>query len=993
MIDFKYMTIRLFVLRVGKKNEEWRVAYGAVSPALEKTDRPIISGSEHIGSCEHGSISTRKIIWSGERDDVLGVFDALSQGLGLKATFLNYGVDTKGIDFDVVYTQVGIEEPWGIENVMGCQKAYTKKITMLNPAQLLEKDGIIASDAETAIGMIENYLETQTGLPFNERYNHVGNLEIIIVPERDEAGRPLVQLHWERGTPYYQHVIVRKALLEKNDELTINLMCVEKGRIVNDKIDHIIVEEITDVQKVYTIDECPDKICIKIWRRRKGETFVLTDTTYCLLKRINVTVGMMEPRMKVTTQWLENIRNNLPKKMIKDLEAIETFERKENEHIEIGEKEMRHSAGRKRTKDNDEFFPKGWDKTTEGHGMLSFMGWFKKKAKNANGIFLQDPYFEDVAMYFLAMADISSEYTILTQTRLKTNPDGRYSAMDLNDDRQRKENILKVIKANPLLFGPMKLVVKDLPSKHNILHDRYCVFSYDNGLIEAYSLSNSLQGATRKQPLLVTQIGDSTFEKVRTHIAEILERNTIETIYDYADKKTAERSDEEVSNVADEGFLIWLDKQKEEMKNGHVSHIIKDIFTWRTYDRLATLGYFLATICDEETQQILEHLSDEMKKNAEWTYILKDFILKLHYSKYPIGYIGNQYEGWMYKDVSDLLSMTYKDIVTPYNINLIDKIGCERHTFGVYGQYFAAKLLLMQSIEEYINVLKQLKPTLLSIKTDKTITPCYKVTVMLLTELMEADLWSKNDNVKSTLIVDSDEVFRGLGTLMYLHKARNNRFKYKDLRNRIKNDDELITLCHAAWGMKPAVAHPKVFYQWLQEIFIKKGDVDYFKKLLIEEVLGEKIFIKDKVEYINQVVCPLINDGFINKNDLSQTIIDGLYEKSVSGKYTVIMAGVLPECLYIFDGELQQLYELAKKEKDDFKSNLRKKVVLDENCVFNAAKRCIVLRSMLLRFIKRYEKTANKTIPDMKVLLEELDKMLDEYGLEETKKLYEVHFK
>ena len=38
MIDFRYMTFRLFALRVGKKSEGWRVLSGVVPPALEKID-------------------------------------------------------------------------------------------------------------------------------------------------------------------------------------------------------------------------------------------------------------------------------------------------------------------------------------------------------------------------------------------------------------------------------------------------------------------------------------------------------------------------------------------------------------------------------------------------------------------------------------------------------------------------------------------------------------------------------------------------------------------------------------------------------------------------------------------------------------------------------------------------------------------------------------------------------------------------------------------
>ena len=103
-------------------------------------------------------------------------------------------------------------------------------------------------------------------------------------------------------------------------------------------------------------------------------------------------------------------------------------------------------------------------------------------------------------------------------------------------DGDRKKKIVNGIKANPLLFDPMKLVVKDVPISHNALHDRYLVFDYGGGRIEGYTLSNSLQGATNKQPLLITQIGDGAFEKVLKHIEATLGRDGIETIYDYRNK-------------------------------------------------------------------------------------------------------------------------------------------------------------------------------------------------------------------------------------------------------------------------------------------------------------------------------------------------------------------------------------------------------------------------------------------------------------------------
>ena len=108
--------------------------------------------------------------------------------------------------------------------------------------------------------------------------------------------------------------------------------------------------------------------------------------------------------------------------------------------------------------------------------MLSFLAWFKNKAKGAQQIFLQDPYFEDVAMYFLASAEISCEYTVLTQTKLKTNPDGRNNFINEGESGQRKLKLLNCIKAYPLMFDSMKLNIYDISNKHNVSHDRYLIF-------------------------------------------------------------------------------------------------------------------------------------------------------------------------------------------------------------------------------------------------------------------------------------------------------------------------------------------------------------------------------------------------------------------------------------------------------------------------------------------------------------------------------------
>ncbi len=991
LVSFNFMTISIYALRVGKNSMEWRVAYGLITPSPDKMPKPIVLGSNQIGSCVFGKkserLSIRKVIWSGERDIVLGVYEDLVNGVSLKASFLKWGVDTSQFNYDVSFTQESNYEEWGQEPILGSQSSFTQIIQMIDPARLFEIDGKIPDDIEKASALLEDYLKEQTHLPFGERYDHVGNLEIVVALDRDAAGRPLVECCWEKGTPFVQHVYIHEKLVEMGDVLTINVVCKEDGRTVHDSIERKEIVAVSDVELKYSFEKCPDSIEIKIWRERNGETVVVTDTLRHFLKRISITAGLIGGKMKITTKWLKEIRNVVPEKMRKEVDEAMTIERGESMHSTIGELEKKRVYRKKPQKCNDVFFPKGWDAKEEEHGLLSFLEWFKDKAKNSQRLFLQDPYFEDVAMYFLASANISSEYTVLTQTQLRTNPDGTNKEVKEDEDGWRKRRIVESIKANPRMFAPMKLVVIDIPISHNVLHDRYLIFDYGEGKVEAYTLSNSLQGATNKLPLLITQIGDVAFEKVMKHIKETMSREGVQTIYNYAEI-TSERENVELDKVADGGFLKWLDCQKEIMKGGKVDHILRDIREWRTYDKLATLGYFLADMSDEEAHVILCHMENEMHKDAYWVTTLKDFILKGHYSNYPVGYINTPYRGMIHNDATILMGLKYDQIVTCFNAHFLDYIGCEGHSYGVWGQYFTAKILLRLSHTEYVDVLKQLRPTLLKIYSDKTIEPCYKVSVMLMAELMEYDYWNKSDAVMTALMSEQDAWLRGVGALVFLHKAQDASFNCNNFRHLVC-DDEVVTLSHAAWGMKPAPAHMDVFYEWLVDAFAKKGDADYFKKCLFEDILGESHCIKDKTSYVEHVVLPLVGKGLVRKDELSKQMIEALFTKSIRGDETVKVREVLPACLPVVDGDINQMYDLSKETLVGFKESLRKLPLKGDEVLFEVAKDCINLRVILMHLIDNYEGKTNFLIDAIKKLLAELDQSLDEYGLSRSKRMFE----
>ena len=261
---------------------------------------------------------------------------------------------------------------------------------------------------------------------------------------------------------------------------------------------------------------------------------------------------------------------------------------------------------------------------------------------------------------------------------------------------------------------------------------------------------------------------------------------------------------------------------------------------------------------------------------------------------------------------------------------------------------------------------------------------------MLIAELLKADMWSKTDVAKSVLMVDSDETFRGIGGILFLQKTKENDFKCGDFLKLVNNYSELIALCHIVCSIQNSPINKHIFYMRLVEIFQESKDVEYFKQLLINDILLSQTHnVTETANYIKNVVIPLIETKVLDKDDLSTTIINELYKKCVyENKARVI--GILSEYLNLINCDLDLLCVLAKEEKEKFENSIKTMTVKIEDRIFEKGKKMIMLRLLLMRLISNDEKKANKVIDDINRILEEINILLDNYGLGEIKKRYET---
>lgn len=992
MFTSKYLIIRLFVLRC-KKEKIYRIAYGAVTEFANSMSEPAVRNFNTLGTYGGYKWDYASIVMAEDALRIQSVYDDLLAGMSLVDSFNKWGVLTKGLNFDVTYNPAGNTSAWQAESLSERQLIYCRVAKIQNLQELFASNkGEIPKDVDKAIYDLTTILTDLTKLPFTKKYSHIGNLELLYTPDRDENGCPLVKSELDKDT-FAFIVTIKSGLTDGCDKVTVNVRLKSDGNTFVDLLQDAVPVAGQSCTFDFSNNTPVSVAAVKVWLTKGVETKLVHDVTYHYIRSIVINMSAMGGGIKVNTAWLDKLRNNnLSEKKKKEIDDVSTIEHHETQVSVIGDK--RFGNIRKHSlpvlKSNDMFFPKGWDKDTDVVGLVSFLEWFKKKTKSAKSVFLQDPYFEDVALFFLASADIACEYTILTQTGLKTNPDGTDKIVE---NGERKSIIKKTIERYPSLFANMKLVVKDMPGTGAKLHDRYLIFWYDNECVEAYTLSNSLQGATQKQPLLITQIGDGAFELVSNHIKETLDEYYVETIYDYKQVVNVELGSKS-NEIADQGFYDWLITLDDSNVSKFVSKVLPDMLEWNTPAKISSLGYYIAR--SHKEYELEEEILRQMKSDSRWIAILKDYILEKHYAEYPIGFRNGKQRGFHHYDFSAIILAEFDDIVTSGNCYFLEYANTESSSYGVWGQYLACYFIARLSVEDSIDILKQFKPTLMSIATDKSIEPIYKSANMLMQAIIYNVMVEGNEEYIKALLCDHEGWCRGLGALFLICKSQKEEFNPSVYQNMLSDTKECVALCNAAWSMKPKSSDIMFFYKWLVKSYTVINDKNYLLNTLID-LMKESHYLEDKKEYVSNVINPLINAGVVDKNFISHGLIEGLYggtmnlESARNGKSNIYftLQYVLPTALRIVDGDNSLLMDKADKSYNIAVREINANMNKSDDTMFALSLPLIYLRNLLIATLEQYKGITSPFVTRGVSLLKDVDKQLDDIGMEDTKKQFE----
>lgn len=976
--EIKHLSLRLFILRIGedKNNPIYRIAYGAVIPSDYSLEKATVSDFSQFESYGNKKIYLGSISIFSEREIILGIYDALSIGNSLKESLDRYGISNDNLKYDVKYIRDGVSVPWHKANILGNQLSDSRYICMLEPETLFEIDGYLLEQEvlDGAMRTLSIKLREATGLPFDTSYDHIGNLEILLAPDQDIYGRSLVK-HWQDKESFTQYVELSSKLTDGADLVTVNIKLTAGGVIT---IDTLLSDKPNDNENTtFSIpsEYPPQAVEIKIWLTKSSEVRLVHLSTHHFIGEICFSLGIVQSEIHIQSDWLERVKGAMPKHKKELVDIASSVQRTHSESRHIRNEGLPQWLERKSTiksieRCDDAYFPAGWDCKTQESGSLAFLEWFKAKTNGAKWVFLQDPYFEDVALSFIALTDIQGECIILTQTDLRTNTD---NTICTSGTSQRKAKILSLIKNYPSLYDSMQLIIRDMPGAGSKLHDRYLFIGYDDDRSEGYMLSNSLQGATKKSPLLITRIGTPVLVKVKKHIAKLIDQNKVETIYHYSDRTSS--SPQERQEIADPDFYDCLQAMNHPVGPDCLDHVLNDILKEKTADRISTFGYYLAHISDDELHSIHQLMGATIANHPNAIEALKSFILEHHKSSFPIGFEGFSGRGYRNNYFPDILEFSYHEIIHRNHTHLIDNsyIG---FSHPIWGMEHACVLLIRASAQDAINTLKQLRDQLVNIKTDKAITSIYKITNTLLHMIFNSVVFGWDGDLMEKMLIDGNDWCRGLGALILIYKADKPNFDIRPHLELLQTHDERITLCNTIiFSLEPNTNRDNIYNLLIEEI--KESDVEYTYENILN-ILRGCYPLELQETYIKKIYGPLVQDGRLDKDKLSSRLTEALFDECIQSepKYR---PEALAMGLYRINGSFKVLQEKSQKQLMETERKLNRLIIKDHNNVFQACSALNKLRSLLHSIIAEHPCPSDELLN----IYDKIQSVLRRVGIEE----------
>ncbi|NQX80943.1 MAG: hypothetical protein HRT66_02965 [Flavobacteriaceae bacterium] len=846
---FQIYVLEIKNLSTSEKN--YRIVYGwCFITTRDEISNKVTCRNEftRLLKTEHLEYSINKLNIFHTSDTIIKIINHLLSGGSLidAATLVGLNVDSIKFDVKLQIDNIAIRPViFNETNGLISRNPYSKNVFTSPYKEVpsftlsinnLYKEGILKADNGDFYDNWENcllktldYLQEDTTMPFKTAScARFGNIELINTKCSDqfevhdvwhECIKEEVKVDYKTESSCRKvKVTIKPNIHTCNRNILINCFLLNGEQVTLDECKNIFHNDNAIISTEFESEEPIGKVSVNIWVEENGNFQIWYKNSAVLIREMYTNMGVVGLNGIVKSPWLDTIKNSNAKTKTQVTEAQKISKASYNTmstggyKLDPWVKSDRNFASLINQllpeKSDAEFFSKGWDVDDDSHGAISFLEWFKRITDKAQKVVIQDPFYDTLGLEFLARTtNAATEFSILTCTQIKSTDDNE-SGSEESSEPNRAMRIKTFITSNPSLLGELKLNVYDVRSSgggdKNIIHDRYLLIFEDDTLKKGFHLSNSIQGATKNHPLLITPIPKDILVKVDNSINNVIQQSqtgsdfNIIKLYQYENvsAEIGRTNKEVIANEDIHASLIDKIPSKEALKEDVIkSFVCEDSFVVDTNfsKSWSTMGYFLAhTHYADDIIQTLAKIVD-----TNFIVNLRKYLENSISEDYPLGYLDETSR--RIPDFRFLIKDSFDEIIKQ-NRGLEGYL-YETTSYGNWGVYYGCRLLLDTSFEEYVKLIDFVNNQYTDkMELDLANSPIQKLSSKVFTNLIEQLFWCSNISIIEQTFQNEFVYIRALGAISLLKIISRNKAKvsYHDakelLLENLSTDESLSTL-------------------------------------------------------------------------------------------------------------------------------------------------------------------------------------------------------
>lgn len=385
-----------------------------------------------------------------------------------------------------------------------------------------------------------SHLQEETGLNFcGVDSKRLGNLEWLCFPAADCYEKPQVKVCVDSFSNTAT-IEVPPNVIKGCAQATI------RCRLWNDR--EVSLDCLKTLQNLetgasisFTTQQEITKYLVTIWVKSVSNDVeeIWYETSAPVLKQFNCSQGIVGFQGKLESKWLEEASKS--RKLSNQVEQAQVVTQTHYEHLTVsnyqpepwvvdGQKIYQFANHIFSASSGGLFIRDGWGADVEEPGIFTFFKWLQSLTDDASigRVLIIDPYFDESGIIeVIARAGAAqAEYVVLANTQVNS----RYPEdPNLPREPQRATRLKQTCHRGDisLLLAKLKFWLLDLRSitekSDQLFHDRYILLFDSQGKTKTgYHLSNSIQGATKEHPLLITPIPSDVLPAVEAYVEKEL---------------------------------------------------------------------------------------------------------------------------------------------------------------------------------------------------------------------------------------------------------------------------------------------------------------------------------------------------------------------------------------------------------------------------------------------------------------------------------------